>query len=138
MYHLTEKYAVLGALAPQSIAAAGVATGNFADMQSRKCFCFTVLTGAVAAGKAVKVELLASAAAAGTDAVPVGEAVFTAPAGGVESHVVNVVGQVSPLRGRYLAVRVTNSGAAALLASATLVADSACYPEETGGTTLVV
>lgn len=138
MHYINERYAILEAMEPQSIAASGTATGKFIDTQTRKTFTFSALLGAVAAGKSVKVELLASASADGTAAAPVGEVTYTAPAGGVPGHVVNVSGHVNALRDRYLALRVTNSGTAALLASAVLVADSASNPEDTGGTTLVV
>ena len=138
MNQIYEKYAVLAALAPQSLADAASKDGVFVDMQSRDRFAFSVLLGAVAAGKSAKVELLSSASVDGSGAVVEGNVTYTAPDGGVESHVVIVSGKVIPQRGRYLGVRVTNQGSAALLASAMLVADSAWYPEETSGTTLVV
>ncbi|HWS43301.1 MAG TPA: hypothetical protein VN421_09490 [Pseudoflavonifractor sp.] len=138
MHLINERYAILEAMEPQSIAAAGAATGKFFDTQTRKTFSFSALLGAVTAGKSAKVELLASDAAEGTDAAPVGEVTYTAPAGGVDGHVVTVSGHVTALRGRYLALRVTNNGTAALLASAVLLADSVTNPEDTGGTTLVV
>ncbi len=138
MNYITEKYAVVNALVPQSIDAAGTATGAFADMATRNQFCFAIQLGAVAAGKSVKVELLSSAKADGTGPVVKGEVTYTAPTGGATSHIVHVVGRVSEELGRYLAVKVTNSGAAAVLAAATLVGDNAYYPEDTGATTLVV
>lgn len=138
MNYINERYAILEAVEPQNIAASGTATGRFFDTQTRKTFTFSALLGAVAAGKSVKVELLASTAADGSGPEAVGEIVYTAPAGGVSGHVVTVSGHVSALRARYLALRVTNSGTAALLASAVLIADAASNPEDTGGTTLVV
>lgn len=138
MHYINERYAILDAVVPQSIEAAGAATGKFFDTQMRKTFTFSVLLGAVAAGKTAKVELLASASADGASAQAVGEVTYTAPTGGVTGHVVTVSGHVTALRGRYLALRVTNGGTAALLASAVLVADAASNPEDTGGTTLVV
>lgn len=137
-YHFHEKYAMLCAMPPQEIAASGSATGVYGDMRSRDRFSFSVLLGAVAAGKSVKVELMSGDASDGTGAAVVGEITYTAPDSGVTSHVVTVCGRVTPDRGRYLAVKVTNEGAAAILAGALLVADCPEYPEDTGGTTLVV
>ena len=50
------------------------------------------------------------------------------------SHRVELSGLVRPQMGRYLKVRVTNNGAAAVLASAVVVVDCGHYPEDTGAT----
>ena len=138
MYHLNDKYATLDALTPQSVAAAGSTTGNFMDMQTRHAYSFAVQLGAVAAGKAVKVELMSSDQSNGTGAEALAEATFTAPAEGAVFHVVVLYGFVRPSHGRYLAVKVSNEGDAAVLCSALLMADNTWYPEDCGATLVVV
>lgn len=139
MNYLHENHVVLCVLPPQSLAKGGAATGAWEDMRDRKTFCFSVLLGAVAASGEVTVELLSSESGDGAEAKVEGAAKFTAPEGGVASHVVSVCGHVTPLRGRYLTVKVTNAaGDAAVLAGAMLFADADCCPEETGGAVLVV
>jgi phage baseplate assembly protein gpV len=134
-----EKIISVPVLVPQEIAISGYKVSAYSDMAGRSHFCFDVQLGAVAAGKTVKVELYSSALEAGTDAVKAGEVTFTAPVGGVTSHVIRVSGRVTALRGQYLGVQVTNGNAtAALMASVLLLAEGAYSPEDTGGTTLVV
>lgn len=137
-YYFHEKYATFCAMPPQAIAASASATSGYGDMCSRDRFSYAVLLGPVAAGKSVKVELMSSESGDGTGADAVGEIVYTAPADGVAGHLVTVCGKVIPGRGRYLAVKVTNEGSAAVQAGVLLVADCPEYPEDTGGTTLVV
>lgn len=138
MEHLNEKYAILEGLIPQSIAAAGSAVGGAVDLQGRHKFCVAVQLGAVAAGKSVTVALVTADAADSADAKELDSVTFTAPAEGVTSHRVELSGLVRPQMGRYLKVKVTNGGAAAVLASAVMMVDCAHYPEDTGATVKVV
>lgn len=130
MYQINEKYIPRSLFPPQSIASKGNATGSYVDLQGRKCLLVLAHLGAVAAGKSVKVEVLTATDTAGTGAAVCREVTYTAPTGGVSSHVEEIPLTVRHDFGRYLTVKVTNDGAAAVLASATLIADNSCYPEE--------
>ena len=138
MEHVNEKYAILEGLVPQSIAAAGNAVGAAVDLQGRHKFCVAVQLGAVAAGKSVTVALTTADAADSTDAKELDSVTYTAPAEGVTSHRVELYGLVRPQMGRYLKVKVLNSGAAAVLASAVVIVDCTHYPEDTGVTVKMV
>ncbi|WP_251447080.1 hypothetical protein [Vermiculatibacterium agrestimuris] len=133
-----EQYAILTALVPQSIAAAGSAQGGAIDLQGRHSFCVAVQLGAVAADKSVTVELSTGNAADGTDGKTLDSVTYTAPTGGVTDHVVELSGLVRPTMGRYLKVKVTNNGAAAVLSGAAVILDCGHYPEDTGATVKVV
>ena len=134
-----EQYAILTALAPQSIAAAGNATGGAVDLQGRHSFCVTVQLGAVAAGKSVTVELATSDATGDSaEGKALDSVTYTAPEGGVTGHVVEISGLVRPTMGRYLQTKVTNSGTAAVVAGAAVILDCGHYPEDTGATVRIV
>lgn len=130
MCQINEKYSSMSLFPPQSIASKGNVTGTYVDLQGRKSLLILAHLGAVAAGKSVKVEVLTATKADGTDATVCGTVTYTAHTGGVASHVEEIPLTVRHDFGRYLTVKVTNDGAAAVLASATLVADSSHYPEE--------
>lgn len=138
MHLLNEKYAFFQGVLPQSIASAGNADGGVIDLQGRHSYCVVAQLGAVAAGKSVTVTLSTGNASDGTDAVPLDSVTYTAPEGGANGHTVEMVGLVRPTMGRYLKVKITNGGAAAVVASATVVTDCAHYPEDTGATVKVV
>lgn len=138
MNHLCEKYAMYPVLAPQSVNAAESATSEYADMQLRDRFAFAVELGTVAADKSVKVELLSTDDSSGAGARTEGDITYTAPTGGAAKHLVLVCGRVAPDRGRYLAVKATNNGSAAVVLGAVLMCDSMHWPEDAGATTLVV
>lgn len=129
MYQINEKYIPMSLFQPQSIASKGNVTGAYVDLQGRKSLLILTHLGAVAAGKSVKVEVLTAADAEGTNAVACKEVSYTAPTGGVSSHVEEIPLTVRHDFGRYLTVKVTNDGSAAVLASAVLIADNFCYPE---------
>lgn len=133
-----EQYAILTALAPQSIAVAGNAQGGVIDLQGRHSFCVAVELGAVAAGKSVEVELSTSDAADSTEGKALDSVTYTAPEGGVTDHVVELSGLVRPTMGRYLRVKVTNNGAAAVISGASVILDCGHYPEDTGATVKVL
>lgn len=133
-----EMYAILTALAPQSIAAAGNAQGSPIDLQGRHSFCVAAQLGEVAAGKSVTVELSTGNAADGSDAKVLDSVTYTAPEDGATGHVVEISGLVRPSMARYLLAKVTNSGDAAVTASAAIVLDCAHYPEDTGATVKIV
>lgn len=130
MHNINEEYIVRSLIPPQSIASKGNATGAYVDMQGRKRLLAVVHLAAVAAEKSVKVEVLTSSDDTGTDAAVAKEVTYTAPIGGVTSHVEEIPLTVRHDYGRYVTVKITNEGSAAVLASAELVADSSHYPEE--------
>ncbi len=132
-----EKYAFLTALAPQSIAAGGNVQGGAIDLQGRHSFCAVVQLGAVAAGKSVTVELSTGSAADGSDTRKLDSVTYTAPEGGATGHVVELAGLVRPSMGRYLLLKVTNGGTAAVTASAAMALECSHYPEDTGATVKV-
>lgn len=129
MCQINEKYISMSLFPPQSIASKGNVTGSYVDLQGRKNLLVLVHLGAVAAGKSVKVEVLTAEDAEGTNSATCEAVTYTAPTGGVSSHVTEIPLTVRHDFGRYLTVKVTNDGAAAVLASATLIADSSHYPE---------
>lgn len=129
MYQINEKYIPTSLFPPQSIASKGNVTGAYVDLQGRKSLLVLAHLGAVAAGKSVKVEVLTAGDETGAGATVAKEVVYTAPSGGVASHVEEIPLTVRHDFGRYLTVKVTNDSAAAVLASATLIADSSHYPE---------
>lgn len=132
-----EKYAILTAVAPQSVAASGDAAGSAIDLQGRHSFCVAALLGTVAAAKSVTVTLHTSNDKEDASPAKLAEAVFT-PAEAVTDHVVELSGLVRPAMGRYLTVKIANGGSAAVLASAAAVLDCGFYPEDTGATVAVV
>ena len=138
MEHVNEKYAILEGLVPQSIAAAGSAVGGAVDLQGRHKFCAAVQLGAVAAEKSVTVTLTTADDGESASPEELDSVTYTAPAGGVTSHRVELSGLVRPQMGRYLKVKVANGGAAAVLASAVVILDCGHYPEDTGATVKVV
>lgn len=129
MCQINEKYIPMSLFPPKSIASKGNVTGTYVDLQGRKSLLILAHLGAVAAGKSVKVEVLTATKADGTDATVCETVTYTAPTGGVTSHMEEIPLAVRHDFGRYLTVKVTNDGAAAVLASATLVADNCHYPE---------
>ena len=124
MHNINEEYIVRSLIPPQSIASKGNATGAYVDMQGRKRLLAVVHLAAVAAEKSVKVEVLTSSDDTGTDAAVAEEVTYTAPIGGVTSHVEEIPLTVRHDYGRYVTVKITNEGSTAVLASAELVADS--------------
>lgn len=130
MHNINEEYIVRGLIPPQSIASKGNAAGAYVSLQGRKRLLAVVHLGAVAAGKSVKVEVLTAGDGTGTGATAVHEVTYTAPAGGVTSHVEEIPITVRHDFGQYLTVKVTNEGTAAVLTSAELIADNISYPEE--------
>lgn len=130
MCNINEQLTVRSLIVPQSIAANGNVSGTYVDLQGRKRLLTVVHLGAVAADKTVKIEVLTAEDSAGTGAKPVHEQVYTAPSGGVDGAIVEAAMLVTPFLGRYLTVKVTNNGTAAVLASAELVADHNAHPEK--------
>ncbi len=130
MHHISEEYITKSLIPPQSIDAAGNVTGASVDIQGRKRLLAIVHLAAVAAGASVKVEVKTSAAADGAESKVCNAVTYTAPEGGVASHVEEIPLTVRYDMGRYLSVTVTNNGDAAVLASAELVADNGFFPEE--------
>lgn len=129
MYQINEKFIAMNLFPPQSVASKGNVTGGYVDLQGRKSLLILAHLGAVAAGKSVKVEVLTADDANGTGAAVAKEVAYTAPTGGVASHVEEIPLTVRHDFGRYLTVKVTNEGTAAVLASALLIADNSHYPE---------
>ena len=135
----TDTHEIRAALLPQAVSTSGSAAGVWVDTSGADGFCFAVTLGAVEAGKSVKAELLSSAQAEGGDPKTEGSVTFTAPEGGAENHVICICGAVSPLRGRYLSVKVTNvDGESAVQAGAAAILEQRYRPPETDGTLLVV
>ena len=137
MKYLHETHGPMVALIPQSIDAASSATGGYQSVAGRTWYSFLVSLGAVAGGKSVKVELMGADNAQGTKATALGEITYTAPTGGVESRMVVVCAEADDAA-PYVAVKVTNSGAAAVLASALFVGETTWHPDGEDRTVLVV
>ena len=126
------------ASAPAALAKSGSVTGAYADMCGRHTFTFLVLLGAVAAGKAVKIELLGANDAGGSGAETVAETTYTAPAAGVTGHMAVVRGRVTPAW-RYMAVKVSNLDTETdTTAAAALVSGALHVPQADGATVLEV
>lgn len=130
MYHLNEKYAMLGLMKPQEVGAGASVTGSFVDLQSRHSLSVALHMGAVAAGKSVKLELLTSQSADGSDAQVLEAMGYTGPEGGGDGCVQVFSRYVTPEMGRYLGTKVTNEGDAAVSAAVLLLADHVWYPEK--------
>lgn len=130
MYHLNEKYTMLGMMAPQEVGAGVSAEGTFVDLQSRHAISVGLHMGAVAAGKSVKLELVTAPKSDGSDAQVLDTVTYTAPEGGYNGCVQVFSRFVTPDMGRYLGAKVTNEGDAAVLVSVLLLADHVWYPEK--------
>ena len=123
MKRIFEKLAFANVFAPQSVEASTEKTTGYVD--------------ALGKGKSLTVTLMAADDASGSGAKAVGEAaVFTDPVG-TEPQVVAVSYQVSPLNGRYVAVKLQHDAAAAVVCGVLAAADGMYLPPANGMTLVV-
>ena len=99
-------------------------TTGYVDASGTEEVAFLIPAAALGKGKSLTVTLMAADDASGSGAKAVGEAaVFTDPVG-TEPQVVAVSYQVSPLNGRYVAVKLQHDAAAAVVCG--------CWPQRMG------
>ena len=135
MKRIFEKLAFANVFAPQSVEASTEKTTGYVDASGTEEVAF--LISAAALGKSLTVTLMAADDASGSGAKAVGEAaVFTDPVG-TEPQVVAVSYQVSPLNGRYVAVKLQHDAAAAVVCGVLAAADGMYLPPANGMTLVV-
>lgn len=113
-------------LLPQSQAAGGNTTGSYAPVVNAvHDILFTVIGGALAAGKKLTVEVFQADDTGGTNAAELTdcETVFTAPVGGATSIKMMISLDKNLLSKPFVTVKVTNDAAVAVLIAAELIYD---------------
>jgi len=133
MKRIFEKLAFANVFAPQSVEASTEKTTGYVDASGTEEVAFLISAAALGKGKSLTVADDAS----GSGAKAVGEAaVFTDPVG-TEPQVVAVSYQVSPLNGRYVAVKLQHDAAAAVVCGVLAAADGMYLPPANGMTLVV-
>ena len=137
MKRIFEKLAFANVFAPQSVEASTEKTTGYVDASGTEEVAFLISAAALGKGKSLTVTLMAADDASGSGAKAVGEAaVFTDPVG-TEPQVVAVSYQVSPLNGRYVAVKLQHDAAAAVVCGVLAAADGMYLPPANGMTLVV-
>ena len=141
MKRIFEKLAFANVFAPQSVEASTEKTTYpvvfSVDASGTEEVAFLISAAALGKGKSLTVTLMAADDASGSGAKAVGEAaVFTDPVG-TEPQVVAVSYQVSPLNGRYVAVKLQHDAAAAVVCGVLAAADGMYLPPANGMTLVV-
>ena len=135
MKRIFEKLAFANVFAPQSVEASTEKTTGYVDASGTEEVAFLISAAALGKGKSLTVTLMAADDASGSGAKAVGEAaVFTV---GTEPQVVAVSYQVSPLNGRYVAVKLQHDAAAAVVCGVLAAADGMYLPPANGMTLVV-
>ena len=136
MKRIFEKLAFANVFAPQSVEASTEKTTGYVDASGTEEVAF-LISAALGKGKSLTVTLMAADGASGSGAKAVGEAaVFTDPVG-TEPQVVAVSYQVSPLNGRYVAVKLQHDAATAVVCGVLAAADGMYLPPANGMTLVV-
>ena len=131
MKRIFEKLAFANVFAPQSVEASTEKTTGYVDASGTEEVAFLISAAALGKGKSLTVTLMAADDASGSGAKAVGEAaVFT-------DQVVAVSYQVSPLNGRYVAVKLQHDAAAAVVCGVLAAADGMYLPPANGMTLVV-
>ena len=134
MKRIFEKLAFANVFAPQSVEASTEKTTGYVDASGTEEVAFLISAAALGKGKSLTVTLMAADDASGSGAKAVGEAaVFTDPV----PQVVAVSYQVSPLNGRYVAVKLQHDAAAAVVCGVLAAADGMYLPPANGMTLVV-
>ena len=137
MKRIFEKLAFANVFAPPSVEASTEKTTGYVDASGTEEVAFLISAAALGKGKSLTVTLMAADDASGSGAKAVGEAaVFTDPVG-TEPQVVAVSYQVSPLNGRYVAVKLQHDAAAAVVCGVLAAADGMYLPPANGMTLVV-
>ena len=126
MKRIFEKLAFANVFAPQSVEASTEKTTGYVDASGTEEVAFLISAAALGKGKSLTVTLMAADDASGS-----GAAVFTDPVG-TEPQVVAVSYQVSPLNGRYVAVKLQHDAAAAVVCGVLAAADGMYLPPDNG------
>lgn len=131
MKRLTEEMRLENVLAPQSVAASTLTATKFVDAAGAQEVTFLISGGALASGKKLTVQLVASDASAGTSAVTITEQVFTAGAG-VTAALAAVSYRPSAEYGRYVGVKFKHDSSDAVICGATAQLRMMSAPAESG------
>lgn len=118
MNRLTEELLYVVPMAPQSVASGTLTASGYVDVSDVSEIMFQVSAGAITNGKSLTVQLFASDASDGTDAVKIAEKTFTAAAS-IPSAVAAVSYQPSALHGRYVAVKIQQDTGSAVICAVT-------------------
>lgn len=133
MKRISECLAFKNVLAPQSVAASKDVTSAYVDASGTTEVAFLISTGALGAGKSLKVSLMAAEATTGAGAAEVKAAQFT-DAVGKDPQVAVISYKVRPENGRFLAVKIQHDAAAEVICGVAAVSDGLYLPEANGWT----
>lgn len=132
MRRLTEELLNVVALAPQDVATATLTTTGFVDLSGVPEVTFLISTGALAKGKKLTVQLVASDVAAGTGAVQIAEQVFTADDALTGGAVAAVSYKPAAANGRYAAIKFKHDAGSDVSCAVTAMLRQRMLPAENG------
>lgn len=133
MKRLTEELQHSAIYAPQEVAANTLTTTNYVDVSGVPEVAFFIATGALAQGKKLTVQLMASNVPAGTGAVKIAEQVLIADAP-LNAGLAVVSYKPSTQFGRYVGIKFKHDAAAAVVCGVTATLRQREIPAENGWT----
>ena len=134
MKRIFEELAIANVFAPQSVTASTDKTTSFVDASGAEEITFLISVGALGAGKAVTVTLMASEDSAGSGAAAVGDATVFTDSVGTDPQIAVISDKVSAEHGRYVGVKFQHNAAAAVVCGVTAAAKSMYLPAGNGWT----
>lgn len=134
MKRIFEELAIANVFAPQSVNASTDKTTSFVDASSAEEITFLISTGALGAGKALTVTLMASEDSEGSGAAAVGNATVFTDSVGTDPQIAVVSYKVSPEHGRYVGVKFQHNAAAAVVCNVSAASKSQYLPAINGWT----
>ena len=134
MKRIFEELAIANVFAPQSVTASTEKTTSFVDASGAEEITFLISVGALGAGKALTVTLMASENSEGSGAAAVGDATVFTDSVGTDPQIAVVSYKVSPKHGRYVGVKFRHNADAAVMCGATAAAKSTYLPAGNGWT----
>ena len=129
MKRLTETLKQIVAMAPKAVSTATLTTSSFVDVSCVPEVAFSIATGALAKGKTLTVQLVASDVEAGTGAVKVAEQVFTA-SDSLTAGLAVVSYKPTALNGRYVGVKFKHDAGADVICGVTAALRQMEHPAE--------
>lgn len=134
MKRIFEELAIANVFAPQSVEASTDKTTSFVDASGAKEIIFLISAGALGAGKALTVTLMASEDSKGSGATAVGDTTVFTDSVGTDPQIAVISYKVSPEHGRYVGVKFQHNAAAAVMCGVTAAAKSMYLPAGNGWT----